>query len=89
MKFSVRTPAEKMLIEDSASGPGLRAMLAETGVKSELRSVGGRNKEERLQKHLHAFVDGRIYMLKNQPWTVEFQNELVKFPVAMTTKSTL
>jgi predicted phage terminase large subunit-like protein len=73
---------EKMLIEDSASGPGLHTMLAEAGLSSELRSVGGRNKEERLQKHLHAFVDGRIYVLQNQPWTVEFRNELVRFPIA-------
>ena len=37
---------------------------------------------ERLEKHLHFFVDGRIYVLNNQPWTVEFRNELVRFPVA-------
>jgi predicted phage terminase large subunit-like protein len=76
-----RYRVEKVLIEDSASGPGLHAMLAERGLRSELRPVGGRNKEERLAKHLHFFVDGRIYVLKNQPWTVDFRNELVRFPV--------
>ena len=76
-----RYRVEKVLIEDSASGPGLHAMLAERGLRSELRPVGGRNKVERLAKHLHFFVDGRIYVLKNQPWTVDFRNELVRFPV--------
>ena len=76
-----RYRVEKVLIEDSASGPGLHAMLAERGLRSERRPVGGRNKEERLAKHLHFFVDGRIYVLKNQPWTVDFRNELVRFPV--------
>jgi hypothetical protein len=57
-------------------------MLAAKGLRSELRPVGRGNKEERLAKHLHFFVDGRIYVLKNQPWTVDFRNELVRFPVA-------
>jgi hypothetical protein len=57
-------------------------MLAEKGLRSELRPVGGRNKEERLEKHLHFFVDRRIYVLNNQSWTVDFRNELVRFPVA-------
>ena len=56
-------------------------MLAEKGLRSELRPVGGRNKEERLEKHLHYFVDRRIYVLNNEPWTVEFRNELFRFPV--------
>jgi predicted phage terminase large subunit-like protein len=73
---------ERLLIEDSASGPGLRTMLTQAGFTSDLRSVGCRNKEERLQKHLHAFVEGRICLLKDQPWTVEFWNELVRFPIA-------
>jgi predicted phage terminase large subunit-like protein len=77
-----RYRVEKVLIEDSASGPGLHAMLADKGLRSELRPVGGRNKEERLERHLHFFVDGRIYVLNNQPWTVDFRNELVRFPVA-------
>jgi predicted phage terminase large subunit-like protein len=77
-----RHRVEKLLIEDSASGPGLHAMLAAKGFRSELRPVGGRNKEERLEKHLHFFVDGRIYVLNNQPWTVDFRNELVRFPTA-------
>ncbi|MGB8899370.1 MAG: hypothetical protein WCC90_09185 [Methylocella sp.] len=47
-----RYRVEKVLIEDSASGPGLHAMLAERGLRSELRPVGGRNKVERLAKHL-------------------------------------
>lgn len=76
-----RIAPDKLLIEDSASGPGLHAMLAEKGFRSELRSVGGRNKQERLEKHLHTFVDGRIYVLANQTWTVDFCNELVRFPV--------
>jgi predicted phage terminase large subunit-like protein len=77
-----RHRVEKVLIEDSASGPGLHTMLAEKGLRSELRPVGGRNKEERLEKHLHFFVDRRIYVLNNQSWTVDFRNELVRFPVA-------
>lgn len=82
VRLSQRYRIEKVLIEDSASGPGLHAMLREKGLGSELRPVGGRNKEERLEKHLHFFVDGRIYVLNNQPWTVDFRNELVRFPVA-------
>ena len=77
-----RHSVAKVLIEDSASGPGLHAMLAEKGLRSELRPVGGRNKQERLEKHLHVFVDRRVYVLTNQPWTVDFRNELVRFPVA-------
>jgi hypothetical protein len=50
-------------------------------LRSELQPVGGRNKEQRLEKHLHFFVDRRIYVLNNQPWTVDFRNELVRFPV--------
>ena len=57
-------------------------MLAAKGLRSELRPVGGRNKQERLEKLLHFFVDRRIYVLNNQPWTVNFRNELVRFPVA-------
>jgi predicted phage terminase large subunit-like protein len=77
-----RHRVEKLLIEDSASGPGLQAMLAAKGSRSELRPVGGRNKQERLEKHLHVFVEGGIYVLNNQPWTVDFRNELVQFPIA-------
>ena len=77
-----RHRVEKLLIEDSASGPGLQAMLAAKGSRSELRPVGGRNKQERLEKHLHVFVEGGIYVLNNQPWTVAFRNELVRFPIA-------
>jgi predicted phage terminase large subunit-like protein len=72
---------EKILIEDSASGPGLQTTLAEKGIKSDTINVSGRGKEERLQRHLHAFVAGRIYVRNNQPWTVEFRNEFVRFPV--------
>ena len=81
VRLRQRHRVEKVLLEDSASGPGLYAMLAEKGLRSELRPVGGRNKEERLEKHLRFFVDRRIYVLNNQPWTVEFRNDLVQFPV--------
>jgi hypothetical protein len=57
-------------------------MLAAKGLRSELRPVGRGNKQERLEKHLHFFVDRRIYVLNNQPWTVDFRNELVRFPIA-------
>jgi predicted phage terminase large subunit-like protein len=77
-----RYRVEKVLVEDSASGPGLHAMLAEKGSRSELRPVGGANMQERLEKHLHFFVDRRIYVLNNQSWTVDFRNELVRFPIA-------
>ena len=72
---------ERLLIEDSASGPGLHAMLAAKGHRAELRPVGGRTKQERVEKHLHSFVDGKVYVLNNQPWTVDFRNELVRFPL--------
>jgi len=48
VRLRQRHRVEKVLIEDSASGPGLYAMLAEKGLRSELRPVGGPNKEERL-----------------------------------------
>ena len=57
-------------------------MLAAKGLRSELRPVGRGKQQERLEKHLHFFVDRRIYVLNNQPWTVNFRNELVRFPVA-------
>ena len=82
VRLSQRYAFEKLLIEDSASGPGLYAMLRDKGIRSELRSVGGKGKEERLTKHLHLFVDGRIYFLSDQPWNVDFCNELVRFPIA-------
>jgi predicted phage terminase large subunit-like protein len=74
-------PAEKVLIEDSASGPALRTLLLQAGHRCELRSVGNRNKEERLQRVIAPFVDGRIYYLNNQPWSVPFRNELIQFPI--------
>jgi hypothetical protein len=45
VRLRERHRVEKVLIEDSASGPGLYAMLAEKGLRSELRPVGGRNRK--------------------------------------------
>jgi hypothetical protein len=39
------------------------------------------SKEERLSPLLHMFVAGRVLIKNNQPWTVEFINELLRFPL--------
>ena len=55
-------------------------MLAERGHHSELRPTGGRGKEERLESQLHMFAQHRVLIKKNQPWTVELEGELMRFP---------
>jgi hypothetical protein len=64
-----------------AGGPKPKLAAHDGALRAHVDVDGARNKEERLAKHLHFFVDGRIYVLKNQPWTVDFRNELVRFPV--------
>jgi len=70
------------LIEDASSGPGLARMLQEAGHRVELLKTGGLNKEERLESVLFMFVDGRVFVLRNQPWVVELINEWTRFPFA-------
>ncbi|MFZ5679234.1 MAG: phage terminase large subunit [Pseudomonadota bacterium] len=71
---------EKILIEDASSGSGLYSMLSERGHHAELRPTGGRGKEERLESQLHVFAQHRVLIKKNQPWTVELESELMRFP---------
>jgi predicted phage terminase large subunit-like protein len=71
-----------ILIEDASSGPGLARMLLEMGHRSQLRSTRGHGKEERFEPHLHYFVDGRILLKRNQPWTTDLVNEWLRFPFA-------
>jgi predicted phage terminase large subunit-like protein len=77
----VRYRPSAILVEDASSGPGLAKMLEERGYRCELRPTGGMSKEERLSPLLHMFVAGRVLIKNNQPWTVEFINELLRFPL--------
>lgn len=70
----------KILIEDASSGSSLAAMLSERGYHAELRLTGGRGKEERLESQLHMFAQHRVLIKQNQPWTVELEAELLRFP---------
>jgi predicted phage terminase large subunit-like protein len=70
----------KILIEDASSGTGLASMLVERGHHAELRPTGGKGKEERLESQLHMFAQHRILIKQNQPWTVELESELLRFP---------
>jgi predicted phage terminase large subunit-like protein len=70
----------KILIEDASSGTGLASMLSELGHQAELRPTGGRGKEERLESQLHMFAQHRVLIKRNQPWTVELESELMRFP---------
>jgi predicted phage terminase large subunit-like protein len=70
----------KILIEDASSGAGLASMLSELGHQVELRPTGGKGKEERLESQLHVFAQHRVLIKKNQPWTVELESELMRFP---------
>ncbi len=70
----------KILIEDASSGSGLVSMLAERSYHAELRPTGGRGKEERLESQLHMFAQHRVLIKQNQPWTVELEAELLRFP---------
>jgi predicted phage terminase large subunit-like protein len=70
----------KILIEDASSGTGLASMLAERGHQTQLRPTGGRGKEERLESQLHMFAQHRVLIKQSQSWTVELENELMRFP---------
>lgn len=72
----------KFLIEDSAAGPGLQALMKERGCNAEILSVGNKDKIARLEALLHFFVDGRIFIFGDAPWTAVFRDELVRFPMA-------
>jgi predicted phage terminase large subunit-like protein len=73
---------EKFLIEDSASGPSLHTLLLENGKRPELINVGSRDKQTRLQDHMHLFVEGRVYIVGDAPWTAIFRKEAESFPLA-------
>lgn len=77
----VRYRPSAILVEDASSGPGLAKMLEEHGHRCALRATGGKSKEERLSPLLHMFAAGRVLVKNNQPWTVEFINELLRFPL--------
>lgn len=70
----------KILVEDASTGTGLASMLAERGHPTELRPTGGRGKEERLESQLHMFAQHLVLIKKNQPWTVDLETELMRFP---------
>lgn len=72
----------KILIEDASTGTGLESMLRERGHHAELCPTGGRGKEERLESHLYMFAQHQILVKQNQPWTAEFESELLRFPFA-------
>ena len=55
-------------------------MLSERGHRSELRPTRGRDKEERFQAHLYMFVEGRVFVKRNEPWTADLVNEWMRFP---------
>ena len=77
--IAVHKPSN-ILIEDASSGTGLASMLVERGHPTKLRPTGGRGKEERLESQLHMFAEHRVLLKKGQPWTVELENELMRFP---------
>ena len=56
------------------------SVLRERGHQAELCPTGRNSKLERLQEHLHLFVEGRIFVAGDQPWTTELVNELLCFP---------
>ena len=80
LRLLTRYRIGKTLIEDSSAGPSLKSVLAEKGRSSELWPTRGRSKQERLGDHMHLFVDGRIWLAGDQPWSVELVNELLRFP---------
>lgn len=72
----------RILVEDASSGPGLAKMLEEHRHRCDLCPTRGLSKELRLEPRLHMFHEGRVLIRKNQPWTIELVNELVRFPLA-------
>ena len=80
LRMIERYRIKKSLVEDSAAGPSLASVLRERGHQAELWPTRGNNKLERLQEHLHLFVEGRIFVAGDQPWTTELVNELLCFP---------
>jgi predicted phage terminase large subunit-like protein len=72
---------QTILVEDASSGPGLAKMLDERHHRCELRSTAGLSKEERLEQRLHMFAERRVLVKRGQPWTTEFVNELLRFPL--------
>ena len=71
-----------ILVEDASSGPGLAKMLEEHRHHCDLRPTRGLSKELRLEPRLHMFAEGRVLVRENQVWTIEFVNELSRFPFA-------
>jgi predicted phage terminase large subunit-like protein len=71
----------KILIEDASSGVPLQAMLKERNHRAELRPTRRQGKEERLESVVRYFVEGRVFVKENEPWSVELVNEFMRFPV--------
>ena len=71
----------KILIEDASSGVALQAMLKERNHRAELRPTRRQGKEERLESVVRYFVEGRVFVKENEPWSVELVNEFMRFPV--------
>jgi predicted phage terminase large subunit-like protein len=72
----------RILVEDASSGTSLVDMLRERGVQAELWPTRGRSKEERLEAHLHMFIEGRVLVQENQPWAANLVQEWASFPYA-------
>ena len=73
---------ERFLIEDSASGPGLYALMREMGLRADLVGVGGKDKLARLRARMHLLVEGRVFIVGDTPWVPILRDELLRFPVA-------
>ena len=72
----------RVIIEDSASGPGLEMLLRERGCPAQLVNVGIRDKVTRLEDCRLFFSERRICIFRGKPWTREFIEELLRFPDA-------
>ena len=56
-------------------------MLKERHHPAELRPIHGKSKQERVEIVRHYFVDGRVLVKENEPWSVDLVNEWMRFPV--------
>ena len=80
LRLLARHHISRILIEDSAAGTGLQSMLREQRQPAQLWPTRGRSKQERLEEHLHLFVDGCVFVAIDQPWATELVSELLRFP---------
>jgi predicted phage terminase large subunit-like protein len=82
LRLAAQYKPDKILIEKASSGTALEAMLKEYGIRSELIATGGQSKEERLESVQHYFVDRRVFVKSNEPWSEALIDEWVRFPFA-------